>query len=147
MGQEELRRLLDRYVDFDAIPAMIDENDPALLTSAINVLSGEFQIFRESEIWADAMLASSAEPHLFEAVEHGNRYYFIKAIAHGPLCHGEVLGHIRRREVTRIVLEQVDDPPIDIIELFGSNGKESYIHRQNCCLMLIQIVDSWPKTK
>ncbi len=83
-GQDELRQLLDRYVDFEAIPGLLDGTEPALLVSAIDVLSGEFRIFREDEMAVDAILASAAEPHLFEAVEHEGRYYWDGLFSKNP---------------------------------------------------------------
>lgn len=83
-GQRELRRLLDRHVDFEAIPDLLDGTEPALLVSAIDVLSGEFRIFREDEVSAEAILASAAEPHLFEAVERGGRHYWDGLFSKNP---------------------------------------------------------------
>ncbi|MBX0294377.1 patatin-like phospholipase family protein [Haloarcula nitratireducens] len=83
-GEGEFRRLLGRYVDFDAIPELLDGTEPALLLSAINVLSGEFRIFREDEVSPDALLASAAEPHLFEAAEHRGNYYWDGLFSKNP---------------------------------------------------------------
>ncbi len=83
-GQAQLRRLLERYVDFDAIPSLLDGSEPALLVSAIDVLSGEFRLFREDELSAEAVLASAAEPHLFEAVEHNGSHYWDGLFSKNP---------------------------------------------------------------
>ncbi|QLH83062.1 patatin-like phospholipase family protein [Halosimplex pelagicum] len=83
-GQTEMRRLLDRHVDFAAIPDLLDGSEPALLVSAIDVLSGEFEIFREDEICPEAILASAAEPHLFEAVEYDGGLYWDGLFSKNP---------------------------------------------------------------
>lgn len=83
-GQQELRNLLTRYVDFEAIPELLDGDEPTLLLSAIDVLSGEFRIFREDEVSPDVILASAAEPHLFEAVEHGGHHYWDGLFSKNP---------------------------------------------------------------
>lgn len=83
-GQTELRRLLRRHVDFEAIPTVLDGSEPTLLISAIDVLSGEFKIFREDDVSADTVLASAAEPHLFEAVEYDARHYWDGLFSKNP---------------------------------------------------------------
>ncbi|MDZ7688885.1 MAG: patatin-like phospholipase family protein [Halobacteriales archaeon] len=83
-GQNELRRLLEKYVDFDEIPELLDGTEPALLVSAIDVLAGSFEIFREDGISADAVLASAAEPHIFNAVEVDGRYYWDGLFSKNP---------------------------------------------------------------
>lgn len=83
-GQDELRRLLEQYVDFETIPELRDGTEPALLVSAIDVLSGTFEIFREDNLSPDAILASGAEPHLFEAVELDGRHYWDGLFSKNP---------------------------------------------------------------
>ncbi len=83
-GQNELRRLLERHVDFEAIPELLDGTEPGLLLSAIDVLEGSFEIFREDELSADAVLASAAEPHLFRAVEIDDRHYWDGLFSKNP---------------------------------------------------------------
>lgn len=83
-GQEVLRRMLEEHVDFEAIPEIRDGSEPALLFSAIDVLEGTFEIFREDDLSADAILASAAEPHLFTAVEIDGRYYWDGLFAKNP---------------------------------------------------------------
>lgn len=84
LGQRHLRKVLTRHVDFEAIPTLLDGSEPALLLSAIDVLSGEFRIFREDELSPDALLASAAEPHLFEAVEHDGHHYWDGLFSKNP---------------------------------------------------------------
>lgn len=83
-GKAELRRLLERYVDFETVAELLDGTEPALLVSAIDVLSGRFEIFREGDLSADAILASAAEPHLFEAVEIDGRHYWDGLFSKNP---------------------------------------------------------------
>ena len=83
-GQAELRRLLERYIDFEAIPDLIDGTEPALLISAVEVLTGEFELFREDELSAAALLASAAEPDLFNAVEVDGGLYWDGLFAKNP---------------------------------------------------------------
>lgn len=83
-GQQELRTLFGQYVDFEALPELLDGSEPILLISAIDVLSGDFHIFREDELSPDALLASAAEPNLFEAVEYNGDYYWDGLFSKNP---------------------------------------------------------------
>jgi len=94
IAEREFRRLLRRHIDFERVrdlSADIRERReseevvlPALLVSAINVLSGEFRVFRGREMSVDAILASAAEPGIFNAIEIGGEYYWDGLFAKNP---------------------------------------------------------------
>jgi NTE family protein len=94
MAQRELRSLLERHVDFERVRALSDTiRDrrrsegvvlPALLVSAIEVLTGEFRVFRGYEMSADAVLASAAEPGLFDAVDVDGGHYWDGLFSKNP---------------------------------------------------------------
>ena len=83
-GEREFRRILESYIGFDRVPELLDGSEPALFLSAIDVLSGQFEIFREDELSTDAIVASAAEPHLFEAVEIDGRHYWDGLFSKNP---------------------------------------------------------------
>jgi NTE family protein len=93
-AQRRLRTLLERYVDFDHARSLAsravrrrEREDvvlPVLLVSAIDVLSGEFRVFRGREMSADAVLASAAEPGLFEAISVGEGRYWDGLFSKNP---------------------------------------------------------------
>ena len=83
-GENEFREILDRYVDFDAVPALLDGTEPGLFLSAIDVCAGTFEVFREDQLSPDAILASAAEPHLFEAIEIDGRHYWDGLFSKNP---------------------------------------------------------------
>ncbi|MDG5758060.1 patatin-like phospholipase family protein [Natronococcus sp. A-GB1] len=83
-GRREFLDLLERHVDFEAIPELLDGSEPALLISAANVLSGEFKLFREDELSAEAVLASAAIPYAFPAEEVGGEYYWDGLFSKNP---------------------------------------------------------------
>lgn len=83
-GQKHLRELLERHVDFSAISELADESDLGLLISAIEVLTGEFEIFREEDVTVDAILASAAEPSLFNAVPVNGKMYWDGLFSKNP---------------------------------------------------------------
>lgn len=75
-GETEFRDLLEATIDFDAVPNLLEDATPGLFLSAIEVCDGTFRVFREEDLSSSAVLASAAEPHLFEAVEiDGNHYW------------------------------------------------------------------------
>jgi len=83
-GKDEFRRLLESYVDFDTVPDLLDGSEPGLFLSAIDVCAGTFEIFREDDLSSDAIIASAAEPHLFEAVEIDGKHYWDGLFSKNP---------------------------------------------------------------
>ncbi|MDT3436512.1 patatin-like phospholipase family protein [Haloarcula sp. 1CSR25-25] len=94
IGQRQFRRLLEDHVDFEharELSTVLRERErreglihPALLISAIDVLNGEFRVFRGREMCAEAILASAAEPGLFGAIEIDGRQYWDGLFSKNP---------------------------------------------------------------
>jgi NTE family protein len=76
-GRAELRDLVERHVDFDAIRELGDDpSRPELVVGTVDVEGGVFETFTNREVTADAVLASAAVPTLFRAVEiHGHAHW------------------------------------------------------------------------
>jgi NTE family protein len=68
-GKREFRRIIERHVDFDALPELVDDDAPRMVVGTVDVGAGEFDTFEDAAITADALLASAAIPTLFEGVE------------------------------------------------------------------------------
>ncbi|MDG5775818.1 patatin-like phospholipase family protein [Haloarculaceae archaeon H-GB2-1] len=68
LGHTEVRRVLERQVDFDELPELAGDDDPNLFVSSVNVADGKFTIHDGTDLTADEVLASTAVPTLFEAV-------------------------------------------------------------------------------
>jgi NTE family protein len=49
---------LERMVDFEEIQRLVTASSPKLLVGAVEVLSGEFETFKNAEITAEKILAS-----------------------------------------------------------------------------------------
>ena len=66
----DLRALLLKHLDFEALPSLVRRDSPILLVGAADVLEGTFKTFSSvrGEIGVDALLASAAVPTLFPAV-------------------------------------------------------------------------------
>ncbi len=83
-ARDEFLELLGSYVDFGAVPELLDDTEVGLFISAIDVCAGTFEVFREEDLSAEAVLASAAEPHLFEAVGIDGRYYWDGLFSKNP---------------------------------------------------------------
>ena len=68
IARQRFLDLLEAHVDFEAATTR-HEAGPALLISAVDVKTGEFDLFREYELRPEMVLASAAVPELFGAVE------------------------------------------------------------------------------
>jgi len=83
-GEKEFRNIIESHIDFDSVPELLDGTQPGLFLSAIDVCAGTFEVFREDALSTDAILASAAEPHLFEAVEIDGRHYWDGLFSKNP---------------------------------------------------------------
>ncbi|HWE46650.1 MAG TPA: patatin-like phospholipase family protein [Caulobacteraceae bacterium] len=111
-----LRDVLTRVVDFEAVRAA----PMHLFISATDVLKGKERVFTKSELDVDTVLASSALPYLFQAVEvKGEPYWDGGYLANPPLwpLYYEdtprdilivMLNPFRRKSVPRAAGEIVD---------------------------------------
>lgn len=85
-GQDLLRRMLEKHVNFHWANELVRESSPMLLIGAANVLSGEFKAFssRRDRINADVILASAAIPTLFKAVRTDGGVYWDGLFSQNP---------------------------------------------------------------
>jgi NTE family protein len=82
----DLRALLNKHLDFAALPSLIGPGSPTLLAGAADVLEGSFKIFSSArgEIDVDALLASAAIPNLFPAANVGGHAYWDGIFSSNP---------------------------------------------------------------
>jgi predicted acylesterase/phospholipase RssA len=66
-AQEYLRTLLEKHVDFEKIKKFTNPQ-PELLVGAVDIQSGEFNVFKNCTITSDVILASAAIPAFLRAV-------------------------------------------------------------------------------
>ncbi|SNQ61387.1 patatin-like phospholipase family protein [Candidatus Methanoperedens nitratireducens] len=84
VAQERMRGILNKLVDFDKLKTLINDSSPDLLVGAADVLSGEFKIFWNPEINADAILASAAVPTLLRAIRTDGKVYWDGLFSQNP---------------------------------------------------------------
>lgn len=84
MARNRLRAMLEDHVDFERLEGLVKPSSPRLLVSAVDVLSGEFKVFRDAEVSVEAILASAAVPNLFRAVQIGDGVYWDGLFSQNP---------------------------------------------------------------
>lgn len=82
----DLKRLLEKHIQFSELENLIEPSSPRLLLGAVNVLSGAFKAFdsQRDDISVEAVLASAAVPNLFKAVEIDGDFYWDGLFAENP---------------------------------------------------------------
>lgn len=100
-GRDLLKCMVEKHVDFEKVEELGKPSSPLLLVGAVNVLSGEFKVFRSHEfaddngrkvvenspsdgISVEAILASTATPLLFRAVGIGKNAYWDGLFSQNP---------------------------------------------------------------
>lgn len=83
-AQEHLKGLLEKYVEFEKIEELINPSSPDLFVGAVDVLSGKFNTFVNTEINVDVILASAAQPEIFRAVRVDKTLYWDGMFSHNP---------------------------------------------------------------
>jgi NTE family protein len=83
-GAARIRRILERHIDFDALPTLCDGSVPELVVGTVDVNAGEFVTFVNEAVTPQAVLASAAVPRLFEAVEIGGDSYWDGLFSQNP---------------------------------------------------------------
>ena len=68
-GKDRLKELLEGLVLFEEIRQLVTASSPKLLIGAVEVRSGEFEVFRNAEVTVEKVLASCAIPTLFRSVQ------------------------------------------------------------------------------
>ena len=70
-GKDRLKEVLEGLVAFEEIQELVRASSPKLLIGAVEVRSGEFEVFRNEEVTVEKVLASCALPTLFRSVQIG----------------------------------------------------------------------------
>ena len=88
-GQDRLRDILNEQLDFDELRALAArEGCPALQIGAVEVRSGQFEIFFGTDLCVECILASTAIPDLFPAVTvPGRGVYWDGLFSQNPPIH------------------------------------------------------------
>lgn len=105
----DLRALLLKHIDFEALPGLVTSDTPVLEVSAGDVMQGNFRVFSSArnEIKVEALLASAAIPTLFPAVWVDGHAYWDGIFASNPpiisLLQKTHMGNYRRPQEVWII--------------------------------------------
>jgi NTE family protein len=99
------RSLVEAFFDFDAIR---NSDGCKLFLAATHVLSGKIRIFHNREITADALMATSCVPTMFQAVAVDGEYYWDGGYVANPAIFP--------------LIEECDAPDIVLVPLTNSRA-------------------------
>jgi NTE family protein len=131
----DLRALVTKHLDFEAMSRMTQLESPVLLVAAADVLEGSFKIFSsmKGEIGTDSLLASAAIPSLFPAVTIDGHSYWDGIFSSNPpvtaFLRREYMGdHAMPQEIWVVQvnptkLASVPELPCDVTSRQKSNGR------------------------
>ena len=145
----DLRALLVKHIDFDAIPSLVRPDSPVLLLGAGDVRQGNFKIFSSahSEIKVEAVLASAAIPNLFPAVWVDGHAYWDGIFASNPpivpLLQKAFMGSYRRPQeiwIIQVNRAQHDDVPETPSEI---TDRRNHLAGNLSLQHELQVIDMW----
>jgi len=128
----DLRALILKHIDFEALPSLVDGDSPALLLGAGDVLEGSFKLFSSvhGEITVESLLASAAVPNLFPAVWVRGHAYWDGIFASNPPVAGflreKLVGEDRLPEeiwIIQVNRPQHDDVPESSSDIFDRRNQ------------------------
>lgn len=146
-GQNEIRKILTRHIDFDEIPDLCQRDAPELVVGTVNVNAGEFETFTNEEVTPDAVLASAAVPNIFKAVEiHGHLHWDGLFSQNPPVRDLMKVGMERRPDelwVIQINPQEFDGEPRTLDVIADRRNELSGNISLNQELRFIELVNDW----
>jgi NTE family protein len=124
----DLRALILKHIDFDALSSLVHPDSPVLLVGAGDVIDGSFKVFSSmfGEIKPEALLASAAIPTLFPAVWADGHAYWDGIFSSNPpvvafLRKAFMRGHVLPDDIWIIQVNRahhgdVPETPSDIFD-------------------------------
>ena len=147
MGKREFVRVLERHIDFDAIPELATPDCPRLVVGTVDVNAGQFETFTEDNISPKAILASAAVPSLFEAVEIDGHYHWDGLFSQNPpvydLMHTDPERKPDELWVVQINPQTREDEPKSVDEISDRRNELSGNISLNQELRFIETVNGW----
>jgi NTE family protein len=83
-AQRWFRQLVERHIEFERFDDLATATSPRVTIAAVNVNLGTFETFTDAAITPEAMVASAAVPHLFEAVEVNDHWHWDGLFSQNP---------------------------------------------------------------
>jgi NTE family protein len=138
-GINPLREALEELVDFDRLRHAA--GSIKLFVNTTNVRTGKIRVFKQKEISADVLLASSCLPHLFHAVEiEGEHYWdggFMGNPAMFPLIYNCKASDIVLIEINPIVIDELPNNARAILDRMNSISFNATMMREMRAIALV----------
>lgn len=146
-GEREFRALLERHVDFDRIPELASPDAPQLVVGAVDVNAGEFETFADENVTCEAILASSAVPSMFRAVEIGGHYHWDGLLSQNPpiydLMHTDPDRKPDELWVVQINPQHYEGEPTTLDEIVDRRNELAGNISLNQELRFVETVNEW----
>jgi NTE family protein len=146
-GRRYLERAVEAAVDFDRVPELDGPAAPKLLVGTVDVNGGEFETFTNGDVTMDAVLASTAVPDLFEAVEIDGHWHWDGLFSQNPPIHELMrLGRDRKPEqlwVVQINPQEREGEPTSLPEIKDRRNELAGNISLNQELRFIRRVNDW----
>lgn len=129
-AQNRLRTMLEDHIEFERLGGLVSPSSPRLLVSAVDVLSGEFKVFRDAEVGVEAILASAAIPNLFRAVRIGDGVYWDGLFSQNPPVREFVVDRSVREKPDEIWIVQInperrEQEPTSVVDIMDRRNELS----------------------
>jgi NTE family protein len=145
VARDRLRRTIERYVEFERVPDLAG-GAPTLIVGTVDVNGGEFETFVDGAVTIDALLASTAVPDLFEAVEIDGHWHWDGLFSQNPPVHDLVSESAEKPDeiwVVQINPQERSGEPTSMEEIADRRNELSGNLSLNQEIAFIERVNDW----
>ncbi|MFC6731426.1 patatin-like phospholipase family protein [Haladaptatus sp. GCM10025893] len=145
LGPQSVARHAEQFIDFERIPDLLEADSPELVVGTVNVNAGEFETFADEEITVEAMLASTALPTLFPAVEIHGHSHWDGLFSQNPPIHDLLTNGTKPDEiwVVQINPQTRETEPKSLLEIHDRRNELAGNISMNQELRFIHTVNEW----
>jgi NTE family protein len=147
VGKRRIVDALDAHVDFDRVPELAAAHPLRLLVGTVDVNGGRFEVFSGASVTRDALLASTAVPDLFEAVEIHGHWHWDGLFSQNPPVHDLLAAPVEHKPdeiwVVQINPQERPGEPTSLLEIADRRNELSGNISLNQELNFIRRVNEW----
>ena len=147
LGQQRIESILKRHIDFEAVPEHCGHTDPELVVGTVDINGGVFETFTNEGVTPEAVLASSAVPSLFEAVEINGHYHWDGLFSQNPPIDDLLTVPVDRKPeelwVIQINPQEREGEPKSLEEIADRRNELSGNISLNQELSVVERVNEW----
>jgi len=147
VGKNRIKRVLERHIDFDSVPDLCSRDSPELVVGTVNINAGIFETFTNENVTPEAVLASAAVPHLFEAVEINGHFHWDGLFSQNPPIDDLMTVDTDRKPeelwVIQINPQEREGEPTSLEEIADRRNELSGNISLNQELRVIERVNDW----